>query len=110
MTPRDEATEKRLSLYLWYGGDCQVITRNRDGSLCVCGGDDLPESFFDDALDGVTVFDGTIVDPSELTVEQLDEMGIPETAKNYGEWWHGNMREATDAEILAVLGNSEVTP
>lgn len=104
-------TVKRPTLYLWSGGECQIITRDPDGRLHVCGGDELPESFFDDARDGVAVFEGTVhYDTRDMSPEALEDLGLPGSAANYDEWWNGNMREATDAEILAVLGNPEVTP
>ena len=102
---------KRPTLYLWCGGECQIITRDPDGKLHVCGGDELPESFFEDACDGVTVFEGAVhYDTQDMSPEALESRGLPESAANYDEWWAGQMRDATDAEILAVLGNSKVTP
>ena len=98
----------RVPLYLWSGGDCQIIRRNPGGDLSVSGGDDLPEAFYGDALDGLTVFDGGVHFTRGMSEEELDELGTPYSAAQLDEWWIGHMRPATDAEILSVLGNGTV--
>lgn len=93
------------TLYVWIGGECSIYTREDDGTLRCCGGDDLPEAFCEDTPDGACVFEGVVVDPRTKTDEELDDLGIsPSEARKCDEWWQGHMRPATDGEVLAVLG------
>jgi hypothetical protein len=81
-------------------GEVHAISRGIDGKLCVSGGDELPD--FEES-DAVMVFEGEVLDVRGWSGEQCDEADISREALQCDEWWKGDMRPATAAEILAVL-------
>ncbi len=83
-------------------GECMIYFRDHKGELCAQSGDDLPEIFADNNSE-VVVFEGEIIDTRDMTPEQLDAAGLPESAAGYEEWWNGSFRSATAAEILGVF-------
>ena len=91
------------SLYVWIHGECTRYRRDEKGRLHADFADDLPETFFEDAHEGVTVFEGTVHQTRGLSDDEREALDLPSDAANYDEWWSRQMRAATDAEILAVF-------
>lgn len=95
----------RKTLYVWDRfGECTMLSRDSKG-IAANTGDELPETFHEDCLRGVYVFEGSVLDTQDWTPDQCDKAGIPHDARNYTEWWHGKMRLATTDEILAVMSD-----
>ncbi|MBX9853890.1 MAG: hypothetical protein K2Y26_00065 [Gemmatimonadaceae bacterium] len=93
------------ALYLLSDFDVYEFTRRGDGLRRLrCVTDDVPESVDEYMEPGVFhVFDGEVIHPDAFTGDELDAMGVPETARDYDEWWHGPFREATPEEVAAVM-------
>ena len=104
---REEVTE---TIELWFldGGDFHTYSRGAKDEVVISYREDVPESLYDDAASGCfMVFDGEVHgDTLNQSDEALEARGLPTSASRYDEWWVGEFRDATDAEILAVFSNT----
>lgn len=104
---REEVTE---TIELWFldGGDFHTYSRGAKDEVIISYRDDVPESLYDYAASGCfMVFDGEVHgDTLNQSDEALEARGLPTSASRYDEWWVGEFRDATDAEILAVFSNT----
>ena len=92
------------TLYLFDNGECTRCSR-RDDRIASSIDETLPEHFYEECRDGVLlVFDGKVTDTPNMTAAECDDLGISENQRaEFTEWWTGEMREATPAEVLSVM-------
>lgn len=103
--PSVEARGERVVSELYLNSE-EHLYRTPEGGIGVASNDDVPENLIDLIEDDVPqVFDGVVYhDVQDKGAEELESRGIPPQAAHYGEWWQGEFRKATPAEIAAFLG------
>jgi len=92
------------TLYLFDNGECTRFSRH-DDRIASSIDETLPEHFYEECKNNILlIFDRKMTNTPNMTAAECNDLRISENQRaEFTEWWTGEMREATPAEVLSVM-------